>query len=255
MVAPAKEAAMVKKNTPHWMITLTVLFTVGCGSKRTVSDTQVSSSADLAADLGAGGKKPCPPRGLGVVSSSGKLCKGITDPSDPDLLDCQAQLENAKDYNCTKPQLCVDRTTERALNFIISPFAPSFGLSFVISNCSTGTQDLVISKVDVLGDDRCHFTFDFAKDVLKSKVAPGDQTLIQNRYLPKKPGEDHAVLVVHSNANNFPVLRLLTCGLGVAQHAPGQDAGSPVFVDLGAVNEAGFIGMACKDSTTKAPCH
>jgi hypothetical protein len=201
-------------------------------------------------------KKACPSSGLGAVSEvSGKSCKGLQDPTDPDLQDCQQQMENAKQYDCKEPQICFDRTVERALNFIIAKEAPEYSLSFILSNCSTGNQKLVISSVEVLGNQSCHFSFDITKDLQKQEVSPGDQTLIQVRYLPTKPSQDHLVLKVTSNAQNFPELRLFACGFGVPKYPAGQDSGSPVYVDLGTYREAGFAGMECKDQTKPSTCN
>jgi hypothetical protein len=200
-------------------------------------------------------KKACPAAGLGAASElSGKSCKGLQDPTDSDLQDCQQQMENYKQYDCKEPQICFDRTVDRALNFVIAKEAPESSLSFILTNCSTGNQKLVISSVEVLGNQSCHFKFDITTDVQKQEVSPGDQTLIQVRYLPTKPSEDHVVLKVSSNAQNFPELRLFACGFGVWKFPSGQDSGSPLYADLGVMREAGFAGMECKDQTQAASC-
>ena len=195
-------------------------------------------------------KKACPAGGLGVTSAAtGKPCAGILDPNDTDLLDCQEQIQNYKDYGCSKPQVCFDQNFQQGFGFTVAPSAPAYRLSFVITNCSTGNEKLVIQSVEVLGDEKCSFTFDTSVDVEKLEIPPGEFGLVSARYLPTKLGEDHAVLVLHTNAENFPTLKLYACGTGIPRFAAGLDSGSAPDSGLPAGT------FFCKDKTTVASCH
>ena len=207
-------------------------------------------------------KKACPTGGLGVTAPSGKKCNSILNPSDPNLLDCQQQVEDYKKYDCKEPQVCFDTNFQSAWGFVISQSASAYSMSFILTNCSSGTEKLVISKVEVLGNSRCYFDFKMnctaddagqvgTCDVEKMEIAPGESGLIRARYFPEKSGEDDAILRVHTNAENFPQLDLYICGSGVPLHPVGMDSGpSP---DLEVHGDFG-VGRFCKNVTTPASC-
>lgn len=199
-------------------------------------------------------KNACPEGGLGVTSSTGTKCNTLLDPKDPELLNCQEQMESYKDYDCKEPQICFDTNVRQARGFVVSVSATAYGMSFILTNCSTSNQKLMIEKVEVLGNDRCYFAFDMGMDVQKLELAPGEDGLIQARYHPKQLGEDHAILRVHTNAQNYPQLDLYVCGTGIPRFPPGMDAGSPPTPDAGPVTEAGAAAWFCKNVKTPASC-
>ena len=217
-----------------------------------ISGCSAGGGSEKSLDCGssdAGCKKACPAGGLGVTSTAGKKCEVILDHKDPDLLDCQEQIQNYKDYGCSRPQVCFDQNFQQGFGFTVAPSAPAYRLSFVITNCSTGNEKLVIQSVKVLGDEKCSFAFDTGVDVEKLEIPPGEFGLVSARYLPTKLGEDHAVLVLHTNAENFPTLKLYACGTGIPRFAAGLDSGSAPDSGLPAGT------FFCKDKTTVASCH
>jgi len=199
-------------------------------------------------------KKACPAGGIGVTSSNGVKCEGILDPNNADLLDCQQQIETYKEYGCSKPQVCFDNGSLLSYGKLVSKEQPALPLSFILTNCSTGNQKLVIQKVEVMGDERCYLNFDASQDIEKMEIPSGEGGLIQVRYDPKKTGEDHAVVVVHTNAENFPVLRLYVCGVAISRYLPNMDSGAPPDLSPSA-DDAGRPLFLCKDQTKAYPCH
>lgn len=195
-------------------------------------------------------KKACPTGGLGVTAPSGKKCNELLDPTDPDLLDCQSQIENYSDYDCKTPQVCFDTNFQPGWGFIISQSAAAYRMAFILTNCSTGGDKLVIQKVEVLGNSRCYFDFDMDLDVEKLELGPGESGLIAARYFPKQAGEDDAILRVHTNAENFPQLDLYVCGSGIPKFVPGADSGAPPDMGVG----DGGTGRFCKNVTTPENC-
>jgi hypothetical protein len=205
-------------------------------------------------------KKACPAQGLGVVSElSGKSCEGILDPTDPDVLNCQEQMQKYTEYDCTEVQVCPDHGAHQIPRFVFSPKTAPESLAFTLTNCSVGNTDLNVEKVEVYGDPSCHFKFDATKDVQYATDNPGAKTgetiFVQARYDPAKLGQDHAQLRVYTNAVNFPVLRLPICARAVAEFQPGVDSG-PLGIDGGDVGTGDEILWRCKDvGETIAPCH
>lgn len=207
-------------------------------------------------------KKPCPAQGLGVVSElSGKTCEGILDPTDDDVLNCQEQMRDYTQYDCTELQVCPDHGAHQIPAFVHSEAQIPESLSFTLTNCSVGNGDLKVEKVELYGDPSCHFKFDPTKDVTYATETPsaktGETIFIRAVYDPQKLGQDHAQLRVYTNSVNFPVLRLPICARAVAQFQPGMDSGPPGADGSGSSAEAGAqILWPCKDvGETIAPCH
>jgi len=169
----------------------------------------------------------CPAKGLGVETPGGRSCSTIKDSSDPDLKICQDQLKEYKKYGCDQPQICPDVGSRRITDFEVGKTSAGETISFVLTNCSTGNQSLIINKVVITGDDRCFFQkFNKSTDIQPSlEILPGENSTIITVYKPTVKGEDHAHIRVFSNAQNFNPLVLPVCGLAVPKGSLGKDAG------------------------------
>jgi hypothetical protein len=200
-------------------------------------------------------KKPCPAEGLGVKSSSGKLCSGILDTSDPDWKDCSDQIEHFDEYDCSKPQICTPDASFVTNVYRLVAGYQGESIPFAINNCSTGNQQLTITKVELMGDARCSFTFKDSSDYVEKKIVePGgpsvDASTIRTIFKPDKLGEDHAAFKITSNAQNYPTYVIPICYKVTPKTAPGVDGGytpdSSLFLPK---------GFTCKDvSKTPRSC-
>lgn len=211
---------------------------------------------------------PCPPGGIGVEplltdigggpgECTGGLCYSGRDScgNHPDL--CR-QIKEYALYACSSPQICPDvGPGAEAQSFLYDLASESKArlVSVLLTNCSTGDQDLVIDRAEIFGDARCSFTEVGDVDIGNKVVAPGETTAIRTSYRPLAPGEDHAELRVYSNAANFPELRLLICGVAVdgAGSTP-SDAGAEDAA-LGDAACADLACLTCQPQTTRAACH
>ena len=135
----------------------------------------------------------------------------------------------------------------RAARFVVVPGAEAGELSFLLTNCSTGGEKLVIEKIGVYGDNRCYFADVTSSDIRSqsqrdtasaTEILPGETSVVRTTYNPKQPGEDFAEIRVTSNAENFPTLRLRVCGRA---EAPAPDAGPPPAVDAGVADGGGTV--------------
>ncbi|MBW2731175.1 MAG: hypothetical protein JRH20_02215 [Deltaproteobacteria bacterium] len=183
-----------------------------------------------------------------IMLCSGFLFAGCSD--DGDLLPCPEgglttaeQLVNAADYGCNQPQICPDQGSMAMPTggYIIAPTAAPYSSNNVITNCSTGQGRLEITKIIVRGDARCAFT---EPQIEKTDVDPGTATAVKIDWKPEAAGEDHAALVIFSNAQNFPVLVLPACSTAYIE--------APV-----AATDAGVSGpLVCNEVTTvNTTCH
>ena len=68
-----------------------------------------------------------------------------------------------------------------------------------------GRQQLVIESAELVGDTRGFFT---RRGPDRTVVETYDEALIQIDYRPTEPGWDYAELVIVSNAQNYPTLRV-----------------------------------------------
>jgi hypothetical protein len=108
--------------------------------------------------------------------------------------------------------------------------------SFILINCSTGEQRLVIDSVQITGDSRCYYHFDPDQDLERRVLEPGGSTFLTVRYEPEALGEDHAQIRIHSNAQNFPTLIIPICARASdppPKYLPGKDSGMPPVPDGG----------------------
>lgn len=209
---------------------------------------------------------PCPPKGIGVehvgmpAGGGGEPCQGslcmwtggrygCSEQSDVCL-----QIAEHKRFACNRPQICPDVGGKDAqfVRRVLGSSSKVQTVTFLVSNCSTGDEDLIISRVKVYGDERCSFTDVTDNDIGAKTVRPGETTAIRTSYDPASVGEDHAELRVYSNAQNFPELRLPLCGAAVAA-AP--DGGAPDGSSDGGTRDAFGGPVACKERTSPSSCH
>ncbi len=170
-------------------------------------------------------KKPCPIKGIGVESASGTSCASEEAAEFGSLAgtDCRDQVALFNEYGCSEPQICADQPGGIYDQTSISVAQAARGVNFLITNCSTGNEKLVISKVIITGDDRCSFT---EPEIEAKEIDPGGSIAIRSTYKPTSVGEDHAAFVITTNAGNFPEFILPICGRGVEpQTSPAPDGG------------------------------
>jgi hypothetical protein len=208
-----------------------MVVSLGCSGSSGSDSGPAHKESSVAGDSSGGKGKPCPEKGLGVESSSGKSCSSVVDPKDPDVIDCANQMTHYKDYACSEPQICPDQGVVSIPEFVIG--SPPESVVFAITNCSTGTRKLRIAKVELEGDPRCSFKLD---PQTPSEIAPGQSATVKADYEPKSEGEDHAAIVVYSDAQNFPGMMLPLCGRAVKT---GGSSGS----------------LTCKMVSGVEPCH
>ena len=203
--------------------------------------------------------QPCPTKGIGVEAPNGTSCyKAASDPSSEAAKACRDQFENYKGYSCSEPQICADVGLRLVPEFVLDPKAPGEPISFTLTNCSTGNSKITISKILLVGDDRCSFVV--RKDnqatgdvAIEDKVIdPGKYVSIQTVYWPLTEGEDHAAIHVFSNAKNFSPLVIPVCGRAVVKNAMSQDSGPSSGSDGGTAK-----GFQCKEvgSKVNTTCH
>lgn len=158
-------------------------------------------------------------------------------------LTLQEHVENAAQYNCQEPQICPDQGSMAMPTggYVIDTTAPPWSSNNVITNCSKGGKPLVITKIFVRGDARCAFT---EPQIEATEIDPGMETAVKIDWKPAAAGEDHAALVIVSNAQNFPELVLPACSTAYTE--------SPV-----APNDAGvFPPLECDAVTSvNTTCH
>jgi hypothetical protein len=167
------------------------------------------------------------------------------------------QVTNYERFACARPQICPDvgGADVQIFNYAMGEDTAPVPVQVLLTNCSTGTNDLVIDRVEVFGDARCAFSEVTDADIGSKILAPGETTAIRSTYQPGAPGEDHAELRVYSNAQNFPELRLLVCGVAWVSHgdagpqdATAADAGCSEWTCVNG-------GKGCLPQTGKTPCH
>lgn len=198
-------------------------------------------------------RAPCPAGGIGVASADGTKCQSVLDPDSAALRECRRQVERFQEYACERAQICPDVGDYRIPFHTFRPGGSGESFSFALTNCSTGSEDLTISKVELAGDPRCAFRFRTADDLSARRIRPGETAVLRVVYRPPGPGEDHAHLRIFSNAQNFRPLVLPICGRAFKAGAA-PDAG--VSGGDGGSGDAGATVWRCKNvGTTIAKCH
>jgi hypothetical protein len=196
-------------------------------------------------------KKSCPAGGIGVAAKDGTPCiKATVDPSSAAGKDCLEQFNDYKGYDCFEPQICVDQGKRKVPDFVLDAMSSGQEVSFLITNCSSGNRKLTLSKLTIAGDSRCSLA---EPQVEPGKVIEaGQQAVVRTIYKPKGLGEDHAALIIQSDAQNFKPLIIPICGKALPRYAPGKDSGPPPTGDAG----SGPL-FDCKDvgTTVNKTCH
>ena len=126
------------------------------------------------------------------------------------------------------------------------PVLQSFRQSLEITN--TGESVLTIYSVVAHGNAGCAFVDPELRDPdggVPLNVNPQEMILLSFRFEASDPVEYDAMLEITSNAENFPVLKVTMCGLGVE-----GDAGVNPIDDAG-VQHCGL--PVCKDMSSAAP--
>jgi hypothetical protein len=130
--------------------------------------------------------------------------------------------------------------------FCERPLGTSWRDSVEITN--TGESVLTIDSVVARGDTSCAFVDPELRDPdggVPLNINPQETILFSFRFSPPSTGRFNALVEFTSNAENFPVLRIPMCGIGVS-----ADAGvNPI--DDGGVPECGMV--MCDDVSSAAP--
>jgi hypothetical protein len=130
--------------------------------------------------------------------------------------------------------------------FCERPIAQSYRDSLEVTN--TGEKVLTIYSVVARGDTACAFIEPELRDPdggVPLNINPQETILFSFRFAPPNTGRFNALVEFTSNAENFPVLRIPLCGIGVP-----ADAGvNPV--DDGGVQQCGML--MCDDVSAADP--
>jgi hypothetical protein len=118
--------------------------------------------------------------------------------------------------------------------FCERPVGMSFRDSVEIQNA--GESDLTIYSVRARGDSDCAFVDPELRDPdggVPLTVKPQETILFSFRFTPPHTGTYNALIEIESNAENYPILRIPVCGIGVPEDNP------PNPVDDGGVQQCG----------------
>ena len=96
---------------------------------------------------------------------------------------------------------------------ILCPDSPAVSANLLLQN--PGCGPLEISTLEFQGDDRDAFTSPELRPAADATAAGGSATVAFS-YRPPDDGEDHVLLVISSNADNFEELLVPVCGRGLA---------------------------------------
>jgi hypothetical protein len=211
-------------------------------------------------------KKPCPTKGIGVETAKGVSCREAAKyPTSTDALECRDQVENYKSYACEEPQMCPDRG-KVIRRYDLTATSAGEEVSFVLTNCSTGTQKLTVTKLVIYGDARCSFKEAEYGDTgsgsnLPNEAVPGESIAIRTVYKPLTVGDDFAEIAITSNAVNakyFTPFTVAVCGSAIPEFPAGKDS-AVAAPDGGGSTEAGTAGLIkdCKaqGTTLTTKCH
>jgi len=182
--------------------------------------------------------------GCGNRSNCKKSLEGLS-PTTPCMNLVQAEDGGAVGTpQCfEQPQICPGKG---GFPFCERPVGQTFRDSLEIQN--VGEKDLVITSIIARGNEGCAFVDPELRDPdagVPLTVKPQETVLFSFRFSPPAVGRYNALLEIKSNAENYPVLKVPLCGLGVA-----PDAGvNPV--DDGGVQQCGMV--MCDDVSDHQP--
>jgi hypothetical protein len=129
-----------------------------------------------------------------------------------------------------KPEICPGKG---GFPFCEHPVGSSYRDSVEIQN--RGQSPLTIYSIRTRGDDHCAFVDPALSGSpdggVPTTIAPDDTAILSFRFVPPSLGQFNALIELETNAENFPVLRIPVCGIGVAADAgvnPIDDGGVQV---------------------------
>jgi hypothetical protein len=248
---------------PRLSLLLLISFALSCSNDNPVKLSGEGESCQKAGDCQ--GSLRCiqqvcvKPSADARAFDSGALDLGVLDGRPVDqstLLPCpqdgigKHQMAKAHEYNCTTPQLCIDvdfcQMEGRPVDKSIAPWS----CNVVVTNCSRGNNKLTLSSLQLLGDPRCHFS---EPQLSNRELLPGASAVLKVDYDPETVGEDHASLIIKSNAANFATFNVLICGFAVV---PRFDMSIPPDPLDAGIPPADAGGTRCKAATTlNTRCH
>lgn len=194
-------------------------------------------------------REPCPPQGLAVASVTVPWQVPTTCPvmgGCPSRYTCDVDCQSTayRRFACETPQICED------LDWVVIEHQANRAqtdVSFLLTNCSTGSAPLEITGIAIYGDQRCALQNFTDASFQKKVIQPGETVAVHTSYTPPQAGEDFAEVRVLSNATNHPELRLRLCGRTKQPLAGASDGGA---VDGGAVDGGAADGGAADAGTT-----
>ncbi len=143
------------------------------------------------------------PSTLRILGLSLGLCSTLACSGEPDTNNSEPQYE--------LPQIFPERIP---LCFSYSDTEVNTPSTLSLQVKNHGRQQLVISGARIEGDERGHFS---VTDPDVMVVETFDTALFQVTYQPTEPGWDDVVVVIDSNAENYPALRVSVLARGVPE--------------------------------------
>lgn len=111
-----------------------------------------------------------------------------------------------------QPQICPDFSPVR---FCAREQGTQTSVNVLLDN--RGELPMTIRSIKVRGDTRCAFKKAQFAPAIGTVLEPGQSLVMRFQYdAPTTPGEDHALIEVASDAENFPTLSIDVCGESLA---------------------------------------
>lgn len=161
-----------------------------------------------------------PALGLYFACSDSKECaasyRDLGPPEGPCVI---TSTSGGSEGQCYDPaQICPDLSP---IAFCSRVVGSTVAVNVLLNN--RGETPMKITSIKVRGDTRCAFKRAQFAPMIGTTIEPRSSMVMRFQYVaPMTPGEDHAVIEVASDAENFPTLPLAVCGKTVAA---GQAAG------------------------------
>lgn len=157
----------------------------------------------------------------GVVACSDEVecVSSYKDLGNPEQVCTVSSTAAGGNQACYEPaQICPDLSP---IAFCSRTRGSTIAVNLLLNN--RGESPMTISSIKVRGDTRCAFKRAQFAPMVGTVIEPRSSMVVRFVYeAPMEPGEDHAVIEVASDAENFPTLTISTCGQSVA---PGQGGG------------------------------
>jgi hypothetical protein len=169
--------------------------------------------------------------------------KTVDDPAAP-CQNASASTDAGAATQCyVEAQVCPGKG---GFPFCERPINQTYRDSLEITN--TGDEVLTIKSVVARGDTSCAFVDPELRNSdggVPLDINPQETVLFSFRFAPPSTGRFNALVEFTSNAQNFPVLRIPLCGIGVP-----PDAGTNPVDDAG-VQQCGML--MCDDVSSADP--